>query len=113
MRPPPAAPASSVCHSTFPFSASKAKAWLPRSPAKTRPPLVGVTPASAGAVVRKRHLTCPVSASVAITKPPQLGSFLPKRLPSPLPVHCCPSETLAGFVGSTTTTVVHQSSEPS
>ena len=50
--------------------------------------------------------------SVATTHPAQLGSFLPKRLPSPDPVHCWPSDTENGFVGSFTTTVEHQSSVP-
>jgi len=48
--PPPGAPGRSVFQRTLPVSASNAYACSSMSPAKTRPPLVGVTPESTGAL---------------------------------------------------------------
>src|SRR4029079_7214525 len=110
MTPPPAAPGSSARQRTLPLAASNAYACLSMSPANTTPPLVGVTPDSTGAPARKRHFTCPVSASVAISHTAQFASRLPNCAARSVPVHVSPG-FLASCDGSSVM-VTHQSTVP-
>src|SRR4029450_857980 len=87
IRPPPGAPGRSVRHRILPLLASNAYACLSMSAANTTPPFVGVIPDNTGAGALNFHLTCPPSASVAVTHPAQSRSRLPNWAASSVPVH--------------------------
>src|SRR5580704_15031972 len=98
MTPPPTAPPVESCHRTLPLSASSASTSPFKSPVKTRPPAVGVTPATMGVGDLYFQRTRPLSASTAVSQPPHcsLGSRRPKGFwGSPEPDQAAPTFPIA------------------
>src|SRR5579871_409658 len=111
MSPPPTGKPVESRHSTVPASASSARTSPFRSPVKTRPPAVGVTPATSGVGDLYFQRTFPLSASTAVIQPPHCacGSLRPNGCSgSPEPDHAPPGLPTA-LAAVATFTDVHQS----
>src|SRR6476619_5483984 len=97
------------CQRIAPLSASNAYRVPPRSAANTRPPAVGVTPASIGRGAANFQRTAPVSASTAVSHPFAFagGSMVwVAATNQPAPVGG------TGADSGTSCTVLHQSAAP-